>query len=345
MKSVDIYINAETGRIVNKEGHDANVVPAWHRGDAFLLRLHYLDVTAPGQDGGVLPHALPLDSSWRLGGKKTAGPDAFLFHSGADQWNIEGDWDEADPEQGKLCVRVNLNTSNLTQLVSGRESETIKVEIEETSSNGNPYTIQFGAQIIGDVIRGNEGMPEDPQPSYLTVAEAYTKFQLASEVYKTWVIHAATDQLVYTLPVDEIPGQIIYSVRRQSGGGAALNVNWRVNPLGEVEIVLNAYPPAGTKIYVSPIPQETVDEQADPTYVIEADPEELLYTVPVTDEPSQVIISIRRAESEGGGAALDANWRMNGEAEVTIALNAYPPAGTKIYVTIIKGELIDEESD
>lgn len=343
MKAIDLYINAETGRLVNKEGHDANIIPSWHRGDAFLLRVHYLDVSAPGQEGGVLPHALPPDSSWRFGGKKQAGPDVFLFESGADKWNIPGDWEDADPEQGQLSVRVNLNTPNLTTLLAGGESETVKVEIEETSAGGHPFSIQFEARIIGDVIRGTEGLPEDPQPTYLTVAEAYAKFQLAAEVYKTWVVHTATDQLVYTLPIDWVPGQIIYSVRRPSGGGTALDVNWRVNLLGEIEIVLNAFPPAGTKIYVSPIPQETVDEQADPTYVIEADPGELLYTVPVVDEPSQVIISVRRPE--GGVTALGADWRMDTEGDVTIALNAFPPAGTKIYVTIIKGELIDEESD
>lgn len=160
MKSLDLYIDADRRSLVSREGHNTNLFPVWYRGDRFLLRLHYLDVTAPGQDGGVAAHPLPLTSTWKLGGKKQAGDDPLLFFSDTDQWNIDSDWAEMDPAQGKLSCRVSLNTELLTAHLEGKAQDDIRVDIKETDPAGNPFTIQFQIRLVNDVIREGYDTPE-----------------------------------------------------------------------------------------------------------------------------------------------------------------------------------------
>lgn len=253
MKTYDYYINAATKQRVSEDGHAQSDPIVWYRGDVFLARFHFLDVTAPGQDGGYVPHALPAGSTYFFSGKRLPGNDPFLFWSDHDKFSV-------DVGGGILSVIVDLRGDGLNNiLVSSQPNVNVLGEIEETDDEGWPDTTQFSVRILGDVRRGNEGITEDTAPSYVTRGEAYAAFL---NVVGTHIIECQDDQLTYDIPIEAEPTQVIGSVRRPSGGDVHVTWNWSVEDGGDtLRITLSAYPPEGTKVYITIIAGEVIEDE------------------------------------------------------------------------------------
>ena len=90
-----------------------------------------------------------------------------LAFSDVDQINLSGDWSEADLSEGKLSVRVNLNTETIESLF---ESQTVTVdcvgEIEAEKDNKPSTLVQFAVRLLPDVIRLQAPPPASGQPPF-----------------------------------------------------------------------------------------------------------------------------------------------------------------------------------
>jgi len=100
----------------------------------------------------------------------------YLAFADADQVNLAGDWADADLDDGKFSIRVNLNTEEIEDLFESADTtQNVVVEIESLAAAVPTTLAQALAQLKPDVIRnGNE--PAEGEPAWLTAPAADARY-------------------------------------------------------------------------------------------------------------------------------------------------------------------------
>lgn len=131
--------------------------------------------------GTTAPLPVDLDGLQFRWGLKRAGDlheVEKLAFSDIDQINIVGDWTDADLAEGKLSVRIDLNTVPIEALFAGA-SDTIAcvAELEARTGEDQPTTlVQYAVALTPDVVRGDAPPPEPGQPEYLTLPDGDARY-------------------------------------------------------------------------------------------------------------------------------------------------------------------------
>jgi hypothetical protein len=138
--------------------------------------IHRVTVKYVDDSGELVPYPFRDDQTFKFGVKDPTdleGED-FLIYAGHDFFNDSADWDDVDPDQGKICYRFDSFTNELTAYLSGATTagKMGRAEIEVTTPGERPFAIaQFDVALYPDVIRGSEGTPAPSSPSYPTASE------------------------------------------------------------------------------------------------------------------------------------------------------------------------------
>lgn len=168
--------------------------------DQFILCLSFVRQTG----GEWVAAALDAGTQIRLGLKAVGslfGAD-YLAFSDVDQVNIQGDWDDAALEDGKVSIRVDLNTEPVEGLFDDSDEDADCIlEVEALDALLNATTIvQQDVSLKPDVIRANATPPEEGQPDYLTTATGVLATQVVIPAGKRLVISEAGNITVEDLP-------------------------------------------------------------------------------------------------------------------------------------------------
>lgn len=135
---IEIFLNTEADRQVAPGGGITNDILVLHRTSQALLRINL-------RDNDVNFVTIVAGATWLFAIDNTFTADSpDLVVSQNDQFNIVGDWAGVDPDNGKVSVRVNLNTTNLKNALSGKDSEVMIAELWYTPVGGDPVLfVQF----------------------------------------------------------------------------------------------------------------------------------------------------------------------------------------------------------
>ena len=72
-------------------------------------------------DGAPVPFS--GQEVFELAGDRDYDPETgLMLYAGPEQMNLPGDWDEVDPEQGRISLRVNCNTEGFAVKLGAEES-------------------------------------------------------------------------------------------------------------------------------------------------------------------------------------------------------------------------------
>lgn len=169
MRTIDLIIDCERMRLVKANGDFENEYPAFVRGDDVLLRIRFVTVDRTAQPYTVTSVEFAPETVFAFAGKASFnGP--LLVYAGPEAWNVEGDWDEADPENGKCSARVNFNGESLLAAVGGQQALRMFYDISARNGEQNSTLLLLDMPLANDVLRGDETVP-DPVIDYPTRAE------------------------------------------------------------------------------------------------------------------------------------------------------------------------------
>lgn len=167
MNTIDLIVDCEHRRLVNARGEYINEPPVFVRGDDQLLRIRFVTVNRDSSPFTLNPASFDESSLFYFCGKASyAGPALVL--SDPDQWNIEGDWEDADIEAGKCSCRVNFNGESLLSAIGSNGALRMFFDLSVTAPNGLKTTmLLLDIPLQNDVHRGSELVP-DPVGDYPT---------------------------------------------------------------------------------------------------------------------------------------------------------------------------------
>lgn len=134
---IDLNINVETaaaGDIRNAAFVNLDRAITVHRGTQLLIRATLL------LSNTTTPFACPADASflWGADNVYTADHDDLILSQNAD-FNVAGDWADADPTAGKICWRADLTGVDLKTALGSAASATLHTLLWMSSAAG--YTV------------------------------------------------------------------------------------------------------------------------------------------------------------------------------------------------------------
>ncbi|GEM_PF-2822821 len=116
---------------------------------------------------------VPADAAISFGIKQGNDREGvFLAYSGNAAVNAAGDWALADRATGKISIRVDANTVQMLELFETSDAQKDLVgEIQMLESGATlPTTLaQFDVRVIHDIVQGDESVPSDAIPPYVTL--------------------------------------------------------------------------------------------------------------------------------------------------------------------------------
>lgn len=142
-------------------------VPEW-----LIFRFTFLTTNNAGQDW--TPHVFAAGAAFKLGIKLPANITGASFTSYADgtDWNRTEDWAQADPRQGRCCVRFNTAEMRSALTTAGVNAVTMAAEVEVIEPGEFPFKpARFDISAYNAVIQGNEGTPTPTSATYPTLAQ------------------------------------------------------------------------------------------------------------------------------------------------------------------------------
>jgi len=166
---IDLTVDIGRAAVIGEGNRTLNENDIWlFRGDGNLLRFTFRYTEDDGQTWQSF--AIPSDAELKFGIKDQGDyTGQFLVYSGNSEWNVEGDWGDANRSQGKCCVRVDCNTEALTNLLESGSEATGVAEVQMHPPGEDTVTlVQFNVGLRPDVIRGDEGEPAPTTPPYAT---------------------------------------------------------------------------------------------------------------------------------------------------------------------------------
>lgn len=98
-------------------------------------------------------------------------PTAILSEN--DMVNIEGDWEDADPAEGKLSVRVNTNTDRFNTIMDELEQrdESARCYLKLIRSEGNTTLFDHACNFYNIIRTDGSTPPGVEEPDYLTAEQ------------------------------------------------------------------------------------------------------------------------------------------------------------------------------
>lgn len=182
MTTLDLIVDVERRRLVKANGDFENELPAFVRGDDYLLRIRFVTVDRAAQPYTLTPVTFETGTSFRFAGKASfSGP--LLVYAPPENWNIPGDWDQTNLAQGRCSVRVNFNSAGLLAAIGGQQAIRMFFDISAQSGALNSTLLLLDTPLWNDVHRGDETVP-DPVEDYPTRAEmeAHVETSLSARI-------------------------------------------------------------------------------------------------------------------------------------------------------------------
>lgn len=169
MTHINLIVDVERRRLVTELGAFESEGPAFVRGDDVLLRIRFVTVDRSAQPYTISPVEFDAGTTFAFAGKSSFGGALQVF-AGNDDWNIDGDWDEADLEAGKCSARVNFNGESLLAAIGSQQALRMFFDISAAFGGLNTTLLLLDVPLANDVLRGDETVP-DPVEDYATRAE------------------------------------------------------------------------------------------------------------------------------------------------------------------------------
>lgn len=168
MRTVDLYINPQRNVEVDSTRFTTVINPTrFLRCEQVLLRIHLVDdAGAPVAIAAGLTFRYGLDFSFAAGNADPVASDNTRFVP--DDWPGADGWDVT---QGRICCRVNLNTTPLGTAMGTLTEKEARHAIWATPADAEPFAF-FHTRVYVDNVTvepGNAVAPDEPA-SYVTTA-------------------------------------------------------------------------------------------------------------------------------------------------------------------------------
>lgn len=162
----DLYVNVDSRSLTDSNGKTL-LLPTMV--ELFKTQALYRFTL---KDAAGNAFAIESGTTFYFAVSNTAGDDdSDLVTSDNDQFNISGDWTAASLTDGKICARVNFNTSNLdTALTTSAEITTPRGELWMTPPGGNPTPLLQFQFTIRNIWTSVGNPPGAAGLTYLTQA-------------------------------------------------------------------------------------------------------------------------------------------------------------------------------
>lgn len=158
------YLNVDDGVVTNEAGvwSQAREVLAFAGG--WMVFRFYV------RDRGLDALALDGTATYYLGIDSTLGSDhADLASAENSAFNDTDDWSEVDVAQGKICCRINLNTSGINDALGTDEEAQMYATLIVTSGGYKSPLITFPLTVRN--FAGDTDSPDtEAGPTYVTAA-------------------------------------------------------------------------------------------------------------------------------------------------------------------------------
>ncbi len=99
------------------------------------------------------------------------GDDPLMLYADQSGVNLPGDWDQADPAQGRISIRVNCNTTGFQQKLAAAESITIHLEVRRSTAGNAERSVILSTDVVGKNTVILHEVPAEAAPDYYTAAE------------------------------------------------------------------------------------------------------------------------------------------------------------------------------
>ncbi len=99
------------------------------------------------------------------------GDDPLMLYADQTAVNIAGDWDQANPAEGRISIRVNCNTSGFQQKLGSAESINIHLEVRRSTAGNSERSVILSTDAVGKNTVILHEVPADVAPDYFTSAE------------------------------------------------------------------------------------------------------------------------------------------------------------------------------
>ena len=130
---MEIYLDVDQSLEVNENNASMRAKDVLYRQTFILMRAHLR------RADGTTYYTPDESAEWefRIDNSFDSTHDDLVI-SDNDDFNIGADWDELDVAEGKICWRVDTNTTQLAEALGTKESETQYAELWMTPPGGNP---------------------------------------------------------------------------------------------------------------------------------------------------------------------------------------------------------------
>lgn len=172
MTTLEVYLDAITRTLCDKNGNAWNQRLPFIRGDDLLLCINYVTIDRSVNPMTVTAKAITAGTTFLLSGKKKGAQNGtLLVRAGADAFNVDGDW-AFNLAAGKICVRIALKLPALVTALGSSASLACSFDIEATEPGGSVSTLWLqDVPVLADDTRGDEDVSAETAPTYYTKAE------------------------------------------------------------------------------------------------------------------------------------------------------------------------------
>jgi len=163
-----LYVNKDRRILTDVDG---NPLPGDRLMEFYREEIVVLCFTITDDDGDAV--AYEATDQWELVATRDFDTDTDPeLLSEDDDFNIAGDWDDLDVAAGKVCCRVNTNTTEFNAAVgTSEEVTTCGMALKRITASGNVTIFDYSCVYKG-IRRSDSGVPEEvTTPEYYTAAQ------------------------------------------------------------------------------------------------------------------------------------------------------------------------------